>query len=531
VQVMETNQPKRVLAIALDAAEPNLVEKWMDNGILPNLNYLRSRGAFGRLKSSADWLPGSPWPTFYTGTNPGEHGLYETIQWNHERMEQVQTSPEWLPLHPFWRRFAKKYPRVISVDLPMTYPPVQINGIEICGWLTYDSIGNLGKPTSYPIAEINHLRDEFGLVPISITSDKVGVQTIKSLLSMRDQLVLATENLAKLAKTLMIHEKWDLFMVAFASLHRGGHKLWDLSGTVGKASASEQKKFSHALRDIYVACDKAVGELVETVGDDITVLVFSLHGMQPNTNRSYLLPAVLNCILDARLKKSRNDNLRIRRRIREMIPTKWLSVAFPSYSLSRRLFLYFASKFFKPYPSIDSPAFYVPTCLNGYIRINLQGREKNGIVEPGKEYDQLCSVIIEDLKTFVDADTKMPIVEQVTRSDKLFKDGQRVQYLPDLIIRWASTPSIKEKMIVSSCYPSFSIAAYKRNLDGRSGNHSSEGFLLVVGSGVPRCSKIENGNILDLAPTILSLLGVHKPIQMYGNSLLTNTKRNVDCAG
>src|SRR3990172_2606874 len=200
---MNANRPKPVLVVALDSAEPSLVERWMNDGTLPTLKRLRSEGAYGRLKSSAEWLSGSPWPTFYTGTNPGEHGLYETTQWRAERMQHAQASPEWLPVCPFWRNLDEKELRVISVDLPMTYPPEPFNGIEICGWMSYDSISNVGKPTSYPATEIDRVRDKFGLEPIPIDSEKWGVQKIKSLLRMRDQLIQATQRTAELARTLM----------------------------------------------------------------------------------------------------------------------------------------------------------------------------------------------------------------------------------------------------------------------------------------------------------------------------------------
>jgi bisphosphoglycerate-independent phosphoglycerate mutase (AlkP superfamily) len=62
----------------------------------------------------------------------------------------------------------------------------------------------------------------------------------------------------------------------------------------------------------------------------------------------------------------------------------------------------------------------------------------------------------------------------------------------------------------------------KLNLDGRSGNHSSEGFLMAAGKGIPHNSKVERGDILDLAPTVFALLGADKPIQMCGKSLLKN---------
>ncbi len=534
---MNSNRPRRVLVVGLDSAEPSLIEEWMNDGTLPNLQRLRSRGVYGRLKSSADWLPGSPWPTFYTGTSPSEHGLYETIQWRAGLMKEVQASPEWLPLHPFWRELSEDGFRVISVDSPMTYPPEQVNGIEICGWLTHDSIGNLGKTISYPAAEIDRLRNEFGLEPLPVASDKWGVQTIKSLLRMRDELIRATKNLAQLAKTLMIHENWDLFLVAFATLHRGGHKLWDLSGTFGRASVNDRKEFLHALQELYVECDKVVGELAETAGEDANLIVFSLHGMQPNTNRTLLLPKILDCILDARFRRTQqlmegysNWRRRIREK-REDISTNWFSLAFPRHSfIYKKCFAVFSfvSKLFNPVSRIvAAPAFCLTTCLNGYIRVNLRGREKYGTVEPGNEYDNLCSAIIEDLKTFVDANTREPIVEKVMRSDELFGLGRRLQHLPDLIIRWASIPSIDQRNIVSNRYPKFSISMPRLNPDGRSGNHSSNGFVLAVGSGIPSNSIVENGHILDLAPTILALLGAPKSAEMRGKSLLLDKKNSV----
>jgi bisphosphoglycerate-independent phosphoglycerate mutase (AlkP superfamily) len=70
-----------------------------------------------------------------------------------------------------------------------------------------------------------------------------------------------------------------------------------------------------------------------------------------------------------------------------------------------------------------------------------------------------------------------------------------------------------------------------RNLNGRSGNHSSEGFVLSVGGGIPHDTLIKKGDILDLAPTIFALLGVDKPIQMRGNSLLAKVKDDATFSG
>src|ERR671917_1851134 len=43
------NMSQPVVAIGLDAAEPSLIEKWMDQGKLPFLAGLRASGVYGRL--------------------------------------------------------------------------------------------------------------------------------------------------------------------------------------------------------------------------------------------------------------------------------------------------------------------------------------------------------------------------------------------------------------------------------------------------------------------------------------------------
>jgi len=505
--MMSTNRPAPVLMIALDAAEPHLVEQWMNDGTLPNLKRHHARGVFTRLASTADWLAGSPWPTFYTGTTPADHGLYHYLQWQADQMRPIRPSPDWLPLRPFWRDLSEIGHRVITIDLPMKFPPEPFNGVEIYGWATHD---RLAPPASYPPSMMDWVRREFG-PPLS---DEVwGSQRVKSLFQLRDQLIRATCRVADLAKALINRETWDLFMVGFGATHRGGHKLWDLSGAWGDIRPGDRTEFSHALRDVYVACDAAVGRLVEAAGDGVTVLVFSLHGMGPNTSRVYLLPTMLDRILGKEAKSGTRARLR---RLKETIPLEWL------YRMSRVLPLSLRDKLGRLKGGIYwpvTPAVSLVADLQGYVRINLRGREAAGIVEPGEDYDRLCADIIEGLSTFVDADTGKPVVESVMRIDQLFAQGPRRNYLPDLLVRWASSPAKNHRAIVSARYGSIPWVTPGLNPGGRSGNHRPDGFLLAAGDRIQPNLRIEDAHILDLAPTVCALLNVPKPAQMCGNVL------------
>lgn len=70
-------QVKRVAIVGFDGMDPNLAERYMREGKLPNLAKLRDQGTFRRLATTCP--PDSPvaWSTFMTGVNPGKHNIYD----------------------------------------------------------------------------------------------------------------------------------------------------------------------------------------------------------------------------------------------------------------------------------------------------------------------------------------------------------------------------------------------------------------------------------------------------------------------
>ena len=142
------------------------------------------------------------------------------------------------------------------------------------------------------------------------------------------------------------------------------------------------------------------------------------------------------------------------------------------------------------------------------------------MVEPGPDYDRLCEEITQGLATFVDVDTKRPVVEEVVRSDRLFPRGRRRDQLPDLLVRWSTEPACSHRAIVSPRYGSIPWPTPGRNPDGRSGNHRGEGFLLARGGSIRPSSAFEGGDILDLAPTLYARLGLQPRPEWSGKVLL-----------
>jgi predicted AlkP superfamily phosphohydrolase/phosphomutase len=501
---------KKLLAIGLDAADPELIEKWTDDGTLPNLKRMRAAGAYGRLATPVYWLAGSPWFTFYTSQNPARHGAFNFLGWRADKMTMERVAKDWLPVEPFWRRWDSNSLRGLVLDMPLVYAPEPFNGVELSNWATHDW---LGPTAAYPVELLDWVKLNF---TSSIRQDeRFGTLRKKEFFDVRDEMVSNAHKMKTLAVALMKKETWDMALIGFSALHRGGHKLWNLANVSEEISAAEKPEMLDALRQVYIACDHAVGELVAAAGQDANVMIFSLHGMRDNVCRVDILPEMLRRVL----KGENPDNLPapkkgLLKQMRELVPIK----------LRQRVKTMLPAKFQDKLTSFwrlghlnwhETSAFSMFADLQGLIRINLKGREAQGIVEPGVEYELLCEKIARELKTFVDADTGQPLIREIVRSSQIFH-GENSDMLPDLLVNWSDTPANQLRAAVSPMYGTIAWPAPGQNTEGRSGNHRPEGMLIACGENMKAGTIIRDAHIMDIAPTILSLLGQPIPVEMEG---------------
>src|SRR4051812_36724016 len=103
--------------IGLDAAEMGFIQRHLS--ALPGLAELLSAGNVLELEGPGGQMPGAVWPTFYTGTTPGHHGIYQHLQWDAATMRMRRVTNDWRRTKPFWRALDEKGVRVIAFDVPM----------------------------------------------------------------------------------------------------------------------------------------------------------------------------------------------------------------------------------------------------------------------------------------------------------------------------------------------------------------------------------------------------------------------------
>jgi predicted AlkP superfamily phosphohydrolase/phosphomutase len=153
--------------------------------------------------------------------------------------------------------------------------------------------------------------------------------------------------------------------------------------------------------------------------------------------------------------------------------------------------------------SVDSSRrfFAVPSIgLGSYIRFNLVGREPRGRVRPGPELERLTESLRRDLLDLADGDTGEPVVRDVWRTADVYSGS--IDLLPDLVIEWNPTAPCTS---IGSSRIGF---VHKQRGGVREGEHRAPGMLFVRGPGVAPGPLDVEVQAVDIAPTLMAMLGV-----------------------
>jgi predicted AlkP superfamily phosphohydrolase/phosphomutase len=322
---------------------------------------------------------------------------------------------------------------------------------------------------------------------------------------------------------LLRDQPFDLFLTVFPETHWAMHMLWQLLDPEHPAHDPDiVGEFKDFFRELFAKIDARIGELI-ACRPEANVLVFSLSGMGPNLSCWHLLPEVLQRLQVAAPASARSGGplggmLPMRRwgaaKIRKMEDTVSLgAIRIAKRIAPRRLWDRWTRRILHAGNNWNrSRAFCVPNDYSGAIRINLRGREPQGLVEPGAEYDALCTELREALLELEDVETGRPVVKDVLRTREICH-GQHVDELPDLIVLWSSERAVGgvRSARVGTVHGTFP--------ERRSGAHRPYGFLIASGPRIRRGVTIEDVHTLDLAPTILSLCGQSVPCDLDGKVL------------
>jgi predicted AlkP superfamily phosphohydrolase/phosphomutase len=501
----------RLLAIGLDAADPDLVLGWAREGQLPTIGGLLKRGTWTRLRSPADISTGPAWPSFFASSNPARQGrfFFRQLRSGTYRIEKKRAID--IDALPFWCDLsAVAAPAVAVLDVPKTVPQPEISGVQLMGWGVH-SAGH--RTASSPPGLVKELRRRFGSYPLP-NCDEFRLEVTQDYRDFSERLIAGAAQKASLSEHVLRHQSWDLAVIVFGEPHCAGHHLWHFHDP-DHPRHDASRSLGDPLRDVYRAVDTGIGRLL-AVAPDARVALFSPHGMGPNYAGTHLLPAVLQRLgmADGERPTVSAESARagvrlspgslpvgLRRLARRMLPDRlWDELTCRLMSLDTSW--------------SRSRAFCVPGDFAGAIRINLAGREPNGRVQPGAEFDALCAELIAQLACLENADTGRPAVERVLLIDKLYQGPHRDD-LPDVVVLWTGDAPVRGLR-------SARIGCVRGDdPDRRSGEDRADGFLLAAGAEIGSGRSLETGDVtlLDVAPTLLHLAGCSVPARMEGRVL------------
>lgn len=555
----------RVAAIGLDAMEWKVAERLMDEGHLPNLRALRSRSAHCRLENVVPYRSELPWTLFLTGRQPQDNHYWSTVEFDPATYEAYTVGAH--PVPPFYAFGPDK--KVIAFDVPHSVPTEGVRGVQVMAWGAHSPQYPRASLPQGLLAEIDERfgphpgfdNDYDGAWYVPRFLDKLADAQIEGAKRRVEVLQWLQER----------EPDWDFLITVMSEPHSGGHHLWhgiDERHPLHTDETAPQAR--RRLIDVYNAVDEQVGRLVAGFPEDTVVTVFAVHGMQANANdvpSMVLLPELLHRITfgktllgkpgqaraleagtpirpsqrytwDTTIRRSFGEGItgRARRLASGLVPEEALERVL---KVRRRLLGHAEPRppwEFRGAPAPEStltldeilaqrgklewqtPMWYrsywpkmkwftLPTFSDAHVRINLQGRERDGIVALA-DYEKACDEFEALLRRCRNPRTGRPIVDQVIRvraDDPMAPDGPD----GDLVVLWSEPIDALEHPEAGIIGP----VAYNRT-----GEHSSNGFAFFTGSGI---SPADLGvrRAYDMTPTIYELLGLEPPAGLAGQSM------------
>ena len=504
---------RRVLVIGLDGAPFPLLRQWADAGHLPTLHRLFSQGAAGLLASTMPPTSGPAWSSLATGKNPGKTGIYDFL---YRRPGSYVFPPVNTGMRSgasLWRLLSDAGLKVGVVNLPISYPVEQVNGVFISGWMTpyfatdYTWPAGLGE-------ELRQRVGDYRIYPAETFSERGARNFFRA----ADELL---DLLTRTSLYLMERDDWDFFMTVYFDVDRVLHQLWhylDDGHPWRKGDSRDTATLTEPVLRYFRRLDADIARLLEKAGPGTTVLLMSDHGMG-RASRFVVLNNLLlelglirlDSDLPTRLKAfalRRGVTLRNVHRLADRLGLAKHAEYKNVYSFDNVL-----KRFFLSFMNVDweRTQAYSYGRHYGSLFLNVKGREPRGSVEPSA-YERTRDDIAAAVLAYNDPELGRPLVSRVIRREDVYR-GARFDEAPDLILLPYDDADIFYGL------SDFGSSRIWDQTYRYSGMHRDNGVLAAFGPGIRPGPAPAAASIVDIAPTVLHLLGQQVPDDMDGRVL------------
>jgi predicted AlkP superfamily phosphohydrolase/phosphomutase len=499
----------RVLIIGIDGATFDLIYPWAEAGDLPHLGQMMAEGVHGLLESTLPPVTSPAWPTFATGKNPGKHGVFDFIRPLGGQFELVNATSIRAPT--LWQLLSRAGHKVGVMNVPVTYPPSPVNGFVIAGMLS-----PIEGVFTYPPDLLDRYASKtkpYRVAPSVQYKESNKAEFAADLLDL-------VERRGEYALQLMDDYPYDFLMFHFQATDIIQHAFWKFVDPAHPHyDLQSASRFGPALKQVYQRIDHFIGQMLERISDDTTVIVMSDHGFGP-----------LHYVVNLNLFLLEQGLLHLKRGAWTQIKSGLFHAGITPASLWHLVervglqnYVWHVSKStrnkvvskFLSFNDVDwSRTLAYSIGHVGQIYVNVKGREPEGIVEPGPEYEAVRQQVTEVLQKLRHPESGQPLTDQVIPGDHVCH-GPYSHRGPDLHVVLDGYRAISFPLFATDNH------IVTRQIRGDSGCHRLHGILIAWGSGIRSKLqlRIKGARILDLAPTVLHLMGLPVPEDMDGRVL------------
>jgi predicted AlkP superfamily phosphohydrolase/phosphomutase len=505
---MSAIRARPLVVLGLKIGDADEIERWAAEGRLPVIRSVMERGCHGRLAGPDRLSEHGTATTLFTGAPLDRHGFYYFRQLVPGTYRLAPFGAADVEESPFWTRPEVFAGEVATIDVPEVKPRPGVKGSQIKYWCFSHSDRHWGGQSAEPGGLLEDVRRRFGESPDLLGDTAHGSGTPEEDRACLDELLSSVRTKGDLCRYVFSLGRPDLAVAVFDETHAATHRFWPYRPEAA-GGGFDDEDLRNAIRTIYEATDREIGRLLEAIGEEANVVVFSLFGMQDQYPTEGFNETLCSA-LGYQVSKASNGGGGHRPidLARRFVPERWRA------ALSRRLptgpqEALLADRIANGTDWRRTTAFSLPSLYTAFVQVNLRGREPGGIVDPA-DYDSVLDRIEADLRELSHPATDEPLIDSVVRTSKVFGDVPP-ERLPDLFIEWKSGPAFLDRAIHPRAELVQRIPSYCPGSE-----ETMVGFLAAAGPDVTGRGEVGEVASIDFAPTLLGLLGLPRPGDMPG---------------
>jgi len=474
LKLFKRHQPRKVFVVGLDCAPPAvLFQTSAENRLglkeqLPTLSRLMDEGIYGPLSSSIPCITVPAWTSMVSSKDPGVLGFYgfrNRADYSYDRMTIATANA----IHEkrVWDVLSEADKTSIAVGVPQTYPVQPLKGHMISCFLTPST----DRQYTYP----HELRHEIERVldgrPYDVDVPQFRTEDKSFLLR---QIQEMTEKRFAVIKYLLREKPWDFFMfveIGLDRIHHGMWKLWD----VEHPRHEPGNPYQDSIPEYYRYLDREVGELLGMLDDDTVVLVVSDHGAKTMQG---------GFAINEWFRREGLLVLKEEPQYEGLVPFEKVEVDWEKTT------------------AWGAGGYYARVFLN------VEGREPQGKI-PAQDYEKVRDQVKEMIEAIPD-DQGKPMGSVVFKPEELYREVRNVP--PDLMVYFGD---LRWRAVGSFGLPD--LYTFENDIGPDDANHDQHGVFILWD---PRRNHggrtVEGLQLMDMAPTVLDLMGVPVPPDMQG---------------